>query len=238
MNKILFRPMNKFTEVVLDMPEPAGRSIPEWFKDMSMNAEGYKKIGLNDFNSRASNLTVKGCTPFLDALTSGYMVTLPSDLEVKVTPEGEMFFNWRVEGNLISLHTKEQHPGLPTITGQNYVVKFGFSYTIETPKGYSCLFTHPFNRHDLPFRVFSGIVDTDQYPQEVQFPFQLTKEINEPMIIEKGTPICQIIPFKRENWQSVKTEYDEKRVLKDRFSFASKIVRSYKNQYWSKKLYK
>jgi hypothetical protein len=237
-NKISFIPMNKFTDIVLDIPKPSSHSIPDWYKKIPLEADGYKNIGLNDFNSKASTLTLKGCTPLLDAFTAGYMVTLPSDLEVKKTKEGELYFNWRVEGNVVSMHTKDQHPGLPKIVNnQDSVIKFGFSFTIRTPKNYSCLFTHPLNRHDLPFRTFSGIVDTDEYPQEVQFPFQLNKEITEPMIIEKGTPICQIIPFKREGWKSEKQEYDENFVMKSRFDFASKIIRSYKNQYWSKKTY-
>ena len=238
MQKISFIPMNKFTDAALDAPKPSAQSIPEWYKNIPLMVEGYDEVGLHDFNSKASTLTIKGCTPFLDALTSGYMVTLPSDLEVKKTNDGELFFNWRVEGDLISLHTQDQHPGLPNIIkGQNSVVKFGFSFTIQTPKGYSILFTHPLNRHDLPFRTFSGVVDTDSYPQEVQFPFQLNIDIDEPIIIEKGTPICQLIPFKRDSWKSDKKEYDENFVLKSRFDFASKIIRSYKNQFWSKKNY-
>jgi hypothetical protein len=238
MQKISFIPMNRFTEVALDMPKPSAQSIPEWYKKIPLVIEGYDEITLHDFNSKASTLTVKGCTPFLDALTVGYMAVLPSDLEVKKTNDGELFFNWRVEGDLVSLHTKDQHPGLPNIIdSQDSVIKFGFSFRIKTPKGYSALFTHPLNRHDLPFRTFSGIVDTDEYPQEVQFPFQLNKEITEPIIIEKGTPVCQIIPFKRDNWKSTKEKYDEGFVLKSRFDFASKIVRSYKNQFWSKKNY-
>jgi len=238
MQKISFIPMNKFTEVALDSPMPSAQSIPEWYKKIPLLIEGYDEVTLHDFNSKASTLTVKGCTPFLDALTTGYMAVLPSDLEVKKTNDGELFFNWRVEGDLVSLHTKDQHPGLPNIIdSQDSIIKFTFSFRIKTPKGYSVLFTHPLNRHDLPFRTFSGIVDTDEYPQEVQFPFQLNKEITEPIIIEKGTPICQIIPFKRDDWKSTKDKYDEGFVLKSRFDFASKIVRSYKNQFWSKKNY-
>ena len=239
MKKILFHPMTKFTDLVLDIPKPSSYSLPGWYKKIPLEAEGYDKPGLNDFNSRASNLTIKGCTPFLDALTAGYMVTLPADLEVKKAVTGDLYFNWRSEIGLISLHTPEQHPGLPNIVhNQSLVVKFSFNFTIRTPKGYSCLFTHPLNRNELPFRTFSGIVDTDGYTQEVQFPFQLNQEITEPMIIEAGTPICQIIPFKRDNWKSYKENYDENFVIKNRFDFAKKIVRSYKNQYWFRKTYR
>ena len=53
----------------------------------------------------------------------------------------------------------------------------------------------------MPFRTFSGVVDTDMYELGVEFPFQLLNTITEDIfILEKGTPICQVIPFKRESW--------------------------------------
>ena len=239
MKKILFHPMTKFTDLVLDIPKPSSYSLPGWYKKIPLEAEGYDKPGLSDFNSKASNLTIKGCTPFLDALTAGYMVTLPADLEVKKAVTGDLYFNWRSEIGLISLHTPEQHPGLPNIVhNQSLVVKFSFNFTIRTPKGYSCLFTHPLNRNELPFRTFSGIVDTDGYTQEVQFPFQLNQEITEPMIIEAGTPICQIIPFKREGWKMSFKARKQKEIQNSRLFYGLKVLNIYKDRYWNKKSWK
>ena len=49
------------------------------------------------------------------------------------------------------------------------------------------------------FRILPGIVDTDDSYSPVNFPMV----INDPDfegLIPKGTPIAQVIPFKRESW--------------------------------------
>ena len=52
----------------------------------------------------------------------------------------------------------------------------------------------------MPFTIFSGVVDTDTYQVPVAFPFVL-KEPNFEGMIPAGTPIAQVIPFKRESWK-------------------------------------
>ena len=71
---------------------------------------------------------------------------------------------------------------------------------IKTPPGYSVLFTHPMNWHYLPFYSLSGVVDTDTYTMPVLFPFMMKNNFEG--IIPKGTPVIQIIPFKRDDWKS------------------------------------
>lgn len=44
-------------------------------------------------------------------------------------------------------------------------------WTIITPPGYSCLFVSPLNNSDDRFTILPGIVDTDKYTLEVNFPF-------------------------------------------------------------------
>jgi hypothetical protein len=102
------------------------------------------------------------------------------------------------------------------------------------------LFTHPLNRHDLPFRTFSGVVETDSYTLAVQFPFQFTKELEkgESYIIEKGTPVVQMVPIKRDSWEREKIEPNENEIKKNAFEYFSTISRSYKKNFWQKKEYK
>jgi hypothetical protein len=50
------------------------------------------------------------------------------------------------------------------------------------------------------FSILPGVVDTDSYTAPVHFPFTL----NDPKfegLIPAGTPIAQVIPFKRNNWE-------------------------------------
>ena len=237
--KIQFEPTDKESEVLLERPKQASQYIPDWYKNMPIHMDGEKITGLSKHGIGSSNLTLKGCSPFLDALTSGYMFTLPSDLEFRFHPGKGINMRWATNIEIISSHRPEQAPGLPApVDGSPDLLKWRPGWRIITPKGYSCLFTHPLNRHDLPFRTFSGVVDTDSYPLGVEFPFQLLKDITKDIfILEQGTPICQVIPFKRENWKSEQVKFDEDANKKNAFQLKSKIVRSYKNQFWNKKSY-
>jgi len=234
-------PDSNFAEV-LKPPQPASQFMPQWYKDMPqiMPSSGDTKPGLLPQDQYVTNSTMKHCSPFLDAITAGYVYALPIDMEIRKDQEGAFFFRWKTPGDFVSSHSEDQHPGLPNpVDGDGAVMKWVFDFKIKTPSGYSAMFTHPLNRHDLPFRTFSGIVDTDEYTQSVQFPFQLlSSQIEDHLIIKKGTPLVQIIPFKREPWVAETTTQSTKQTFKDFFDFNSTIVKSYKNNFWKKKTYK
>jgi hypothetical protein len=75
--------------------------------------------------------------------------------------------------------------------------KFHNFWTIVTPPGWSCLFVSPLNRPNGIFEVISGIVDTDSYTAPVHFPFFATGP-DGLHVIEKGSPMVQVIPFRRD----------------------------------------
>jgi len=237
--KVQFEPFDKEAELLFEMPKPAAKSIPGWYKDMAVHMDGEKTTGLSKTTNVVSNLTLKGCSPFLDALISGYMFELPFDIEFRRNEQGMINIRWATNVNYIGSHGPDQAPGLPgPVGGSESLLKWRPGWRIITPKGYSALFTHPLNRHDLPFRTFSGVVDTDMYELGVEFPFQLLNNIEEDIfILKKGTPICQVIPFKREDWKSEEVPFDEDANKKNGFKLKSEIVRSYKRQFWQKKNY-
>lgn len=236
MNTISFTPMGDVARLVIPHPVPAYSTIPEWYKNTPLTMDG-KQLGIGSDNPVDSNGTIKACTPFIDAMTAGYMAVLAADIEVRQGPnDSSPTIRWRVEGQLMDWHTNKQSATLPRRSENYYeIFKWLFDWQIKTPKGYSCLYTHPINRNDLPFRTMTGIVDTDKYPESVHFPFTLQKNTQEITIIEKGTPICQIIPFKRDEWKSEINEFDPDLKKKTTFALMSKISRSYKHQFWSKK---
>ena len=112
-------------------------------------------------------------------------------------------------------------------------------FRIETPPGYSCLFTSPFNNRDDRFEVISGIVDTDTFAGYINFPIIINGD-KYPVLettIERGTPYVQVIPFKRNNWRMhIKEDY-RKKAISD-LSVTSKLVYAYKKLFWSKKSWK
>ncbi|MBV9555466.1 MAG: hypothetical protein JO254_00155 [Pseudolabrys sp.] len=179
-------------------PLPAVEGIPGWFKQMPQKA----------FNAIAQcdTPTVKKCPPFVDAMTFGFLMPLPCDVTVR---DGE--FSWELDlphdttsdivHSPISFHDESQVADTPFHKDDRFIIKFHNFWTIETPPGYSLLFTHPVNRPDLPFTTVTGLVDSDTYADNhVHFPaFWHDPDFNG--VLPKGTPIAQCMPMKRTNWQ-------------------------------------
>jgi hypothetical protein len=214
---------------------PSSTKIPEWYKNIKPTVEGIKTFLLSRKPSD-TNSTIKRCVPFLDAMSNGYMVTLSCDVEVAKHEDGSPMMMWRVNKEIITTHDKSSWDGLKIGTEfHQEAFKWNNGLSFKTPNDYSCLFTHPINRTDLPFFTISGLVDTDTYPLPTQFPFFLKKDFTG--IIEAGTPIAQIILIKRDNWNHKINKYDGEYSRKKYSIFFSKIIRSYKNQFWHKKIY-
>jgi hypothetical protein len=177
-------------------PLPAPRGLPQWLKDMPSKAAS-EVLGGADVR------TLKHCAPLLDAMASGVIFVLPCDVEVR---NGGFSWNWdlpraknsRHTRSPIGVHVPEQATGLPGQTATDFIIKFNNFWTMETEAGVSTLFVHPLNRMDLPFRSFSGVVDTDNYSNGlVHFPAQWIDASFEG-VLPRGTPVAQAIPFRRE----------------------------------------
>jgi hypothetical protein len=242
MKIIEFLPASDFTRDYIEHPEPASTCIPEWYKDMPVYMDNESKPGIFTRTKNAvANTTMKGCTPLLDALMTGYVYKNPVDIEVRRdSVTGEFGFRWKTGGDFISDHNFIQVSTLPPASGgDQHVHKWNNDFVITTPPGYSTLFTHPLNRNDLPFRTLSGVVDTDTYRIPVLFPFQfldIPDGSDGPYIIPAGTPLCQFLPFKRDDWKSVKsTETFNKD--KKLFELHTTINRAYKHKFWKRKRY-
>jgi hypothetical protein len=222
-----------FTNVTgadIEAPKPASRVVPDWYKNTSSYIGDEKKPAGNA-NTTA---TIKRCMPVFDALTAGYIIETPADVYVTVK-DGGQWFEWSDFG-LISFHPVEQAPEHPAKNGFAYP-KWTNPWAISTPKGYSTLFVQPFHRESV-FTILPGIVDTDTYTAPVNFPFT----INDPAfegLIPKGTPIAQVIPFKRESW-TMQLGTKEELLQQEKVSkmLQSKFFDRYKSMFWSKKEYK
>lgn len=215
-------------------PLPSVKAVPNWYKEIPQFCLGDK-----DFVARngLTNATVKRCVPFLDSITSGYMFVLNNDVQIW-WKDGEPIFEWGSgTRNIVSFHDAPQVANMPIPEGYyERPIKWVNDYMIKTPKEYSLYCMHPANRFDLPFLTFSGFVDTDMYENPIQFPFLLKEKWEG--IIEAGTPLAQLIPIKRENWEINLKPYDEKRAYVGLENLKRKLERSYKNNTWAKKNYK
>jgi hypothetical protein len=104
------------------------------------------------------------------------------------------------------------------------------AWSIKTPPGYSCLFTQPFHRNSV-FTILDGVVDTDTYTAPVHFPFTFNDWGFEGLI-PAGTPIAQVIPFKRESWEmEIGKEIENEESKKVTVKLHTKFFDSYKSQF-------
>lgn len=197
---IEFRPARPEIEGVFDPPVPAVDLIPDWYKSQ----EGYVNNEKSVNPDGSWNHTIRHCMPVFDAMTSGYIITVPQDINVSSNEDGTASMSWPSSiFEQIASHSPQQISKLPFDHNiwDATAWKFNNPWIIQTPPGYSCLFTSPIWR-DLPFQCLTGIVDTDKYTiQQINFPFFIKKDFRG--VIETGTPMIQVIPFRRDKWDHV-----------------------------------
>jgi hypothetical protein len=187
-------------ERILPRPIPAVQGMPDWFKSLPLKAFN-PSMGEESF-------TVKKCPPFIDAMTYGFLIPLATDLEVS---DGEFSWNFELPEGLqgeyshspIDFHDSSQAAGTPFFNEDRFIIKFNNFWTVESPPGYSLLFTHPVNRSDLPFTTLTGLVDADTFHlSPVHFPARWN-DAGFNGVLPKGTPVAQCLPVKREVWSAV-----------------------------------
>ena len=170
--------------------------IPEPIQGRHLMPEWYKK--LTNFAKKENGMqipTLKRCPPFLDAMSTGWIIPLAADVTFNVVDNGKgvswesNFFAPMVENHMLpQIATHPKHPTIP--------LKILNHWLIKTPPGWSCLFVPPLNRPDDVFDLFSGIVETDKHFEYINFPGFL-KPKNVSFEVKAGHPLMQVIPFKR-----------------------------------------
>lgn len=211
----------------LDLPKPASKYLPEWYKSMESYLEKQRKpTGLGETSG-----TIKRCIPVFDVMTAGFIIESLADVFVSLR-NNKPWFEWS-DLDLISFHRNEQADKHPQNTGFDFP-KWRNYWGIETPKGYSCLFVPPFHREST-FQILPGLVDTDKYTNPVNFPFTMNNPKFEGLI-PKGTPIAQVIPFKRDSWKSQKGKFKNLELIKHNENMLkSEFFDKYKKMFWMKK---
>ena len=232
-----------------DYPIPTKLNIPDWYKKLEHTV---------------LNKTIKGCMPFLDTLTSGYLLKIPQDFHIRhnVNNKNENGEEFKDSFQTFGLHDMSQ-----ILTAKNINLNSGFDthslkqvegspfidknkklpfykilnpWKIKSPKGYSCLFVPPLNNSDDRFSIIPGIVDTDTFPNEINFPMVINGDKYSVLetTIKRGTPYVQIIPFKRDDWKMKILSRKQSEVQKSRLFYGLNLLNIYKDKYWSKKLWK
>jgi hypothetical protein len=220
-------------------PKPSIKHLPDWYKNFSKYGKKDGTTGsLKDVKNNIAFPTFKSCVPMFDAMTAGYMYDTPCDLEViwqngvpliKTEPGWEDFIGFRgkTEGFPLSSEYAEEH--------FNWMPP----WAIKLPEGYSGIYLTPINRLDLPFYSFEGIIDNDKVVMTGQYPFIIKKSFVG--IIPKGTPFLQVIPFKREDWESEVNILKPLELAVDRnrtpFKYRKARANYYRKNEWQRKNY-
>lgn len=173
---------------VIAEPVPAKQMLPDWFRRLPA-------VDKTHLTASDNGLTVKRCMPFLDALSLGWVLPLAATIRLEIKDDGSTITaGWEFDKDLVSNHSPHQIAGHPL--EPRPPAKIHNYWTIRTPPGWSCLFVPPLNRGHPVIDVLAGVVDTDKYTSLINFPFIATAP-DGVYTLEKGTPLVQVIPFRR-----------------------------------------
>lgn len=237
---IEFYPLTEETQNVL-APVPSKKCVPDWYKKLkAINRPTFENISMV---GALIGQTVKGCPPFFDGLTMGYMQRLWTDVVIKLEPDTTVSFKFARIPQPINVRDH-----IPDVKLNKDLINVEFTWQHpwgwNLPKGYSAIVIPPFNRFDLPFVGTGGILDavvhTEISTKELpNVPFYLRKsafdEKNE-LFLPMYTPMYQIIPFKRDDWKSTYSEFDKKRTFQ--LPVEGRFTGGYRKGYWKKKVWK
>jgi len=236
---------------ILDIlpPEPGTQFIPQWYRDGEKYID--RETGLKnpkDPSKRAGGM--KSCVPFLDAMISGYIQQLsvairitknngtdPVEWEYVEKDKDGNYNNLNIEFGIINERDGDLGETIPRPFGYSHNhLAFTGKWGWQVPKGWSVLVTHPLNRFDLPFTTMSGIMESDKFMSAGNVPFFIQKDFTG--VIEKGTPLFQIIPIKRAKWLG----YVKRKIVDEKGLFFSNNARAvpygfYRDKMWEKKVY-
>ena len=211
-------------------PTPAKQSLPHWYSDLKPfeSIDAKKEI----------TQTAKRCVPILDSFTTGYIIYTPTDVEVMINNEGRYVYRWahKLAIEFQALWQVGKHSGGDD--RYDAIPKMPNPWGVKTPSGYSCMYIPPMNRDDAVFEIFAGVVDTDKFHQNGSMPF-LLKEKDFEGVIPAGTPMAQVVPFRRESYEMSFGD-DTQRVGASRQldSMRTVFINAYRKFMWSPKSYK
>jgi hypothetical protein len=227
--KIHFLPSSEYIQKTVSHPKPSKIYLPDWYKKIE---NFHRKEPVWGDDGSIMNKNLKMCQPFLDAMCFGYVQETWCDIYVE---KNENQIVVRYAGDLEIFIIRENI----SINNDNYFYPAELAWIQpwipKTEKGYSCLITSPINHFNLPFETTSGVVDSDTFYSQPfgKIPFYIKN--NFLGLIPAGTPMYQIIPFKRQDFSSNVLDFDEDIFIKGNKYQNRKFWGSYKKFFWQKK---
>lgn len=183
-------------------PGPIIKTLPDWYRNadrFDMDPETGKPLEAPDGGGKYP--TFKACPAVFDVMGSGYAYKTPCDIEFYEDASGNI--QAKVLDEQHKSFIQERFPMHQFAHPRGYHEKhfaWWADWAVELPEGYSALYAQPLNRFELPFLTTSGIVDNDKVHLPGTMPFFVLKGVTG--VLPAGTPYAQIIPFRREHWES------------------------------------
>jgi hypothetical protein len=201
------------------------KNQPEWLKNQRTYEDSRDKF-LN-------------CPGMADYMKAGYIIPAWETIKIKANTAGTVALIDGPGSNSVSPMNPKLINGITTIdpSVKLCVTKIPTPWAIFAKAGYSAyvlpaVYHSPFLK-DL--HVYSGIVDYDKFTV-CNFIFSAVTACE--IEIPTGTPLLQIIPFKRETVTAVSMRGTESDMGKANFQFPTKIRSAYRKYCYGKKSYK
>ena len=221
-------------------PEPIIKTIPDWYR----KADRFAKKPDGDYwelpNNGGKIPTWKACPAIFDIMGTGYTLKTPCDIEFLAGDFGSISVKVLDKKYEDFVSTRDPMPQFKHPEGY-YESHFAWfpDWAVETPQGYSVLYSQPFNRFELPFLTTSGIIDNDSVNLPGTMPFFIRKGFVG--VLPAGTPYAQLLPFKREDWESeiiIENTFNlQKKNMDNSAKYRKPNGGIYKNEVWSKRTY-
>jgi hypothetical protein len=173
--------------------------------------------------------------PFIDALSAGFIIPMWCDVYVFAS-NGELRIDFPPnfpQMETLGSHSLVQIPNHPLANKPygNVPMKWMNPWVIETEAGVSCILTPPLNHMETRFKLLDGVVDTDTYYNHINFPFLWTGGDGE-FFIKKGTPLVQVIPFRRERQELEVSESDTDKLANVQAVLGTRLKNKYREELW------
>ena len=198
---------------------------PDWWKQMKVQSS----------QGTVKTQTLRSCPAMDDWLKSGWLLVANRDMTITAGYRKEMDEDTNIfatandlKGYASPSHGSHQCDGVVQYFGTDAPIKDAFKmrnpWNIVTPAGYSCFYLDPFLFQNKFFATWQGIIDTDKFnanmdnAQIIFYP-----KVDHGFTILKGTPLCQIIPYKREVWNASYIQYDHETFQRNRSTITTNL---------------
>jgi len=179
-------------------PVPATKAMPSWFRNT-------EKALSDDFGESHHTSTVRGCMPFFNALTMGWILRAPQDISIRTNRDGVKLQYEDIPGTQDTIHDLDAAamPATPdALTDSVTPLKLNTHWYIDGHEGAKVWVMPPQNRFTTGVYdglVFtSGVYNINSTYIDTGIIALLEQRPNVSIDMKAGDPIAQLMFFDRD----------------------------------------